>query len=479
MAGYLLLGIAISFATVVFVYLANGYYRDPNTGIVIQNGLVYVDSRPNTSDVYLNGVKQSGTTDARLVIPEGDYTIELKRDGYRDWKRDIKLEGGKLRRLTYARLFPNEFLAEKVLDLPTTPSTISQSNDKRWAVVAYANEPLRMNVVDLNRVSLLLEEISIPVNLVKPQPDSTWEIIEWADDQRTFLAAYRSASAVQYVLIDRTNGALSKNLTELFAGTAHTNITMRDRKNDLLFLHDKATGKLFRANSSTQQVELIAEDIVEYVAFGNDSLLYVTAKDAPEGKVTAKLVKSGQTITLRDIQLSDRYLLEMAKLGGALVMGIGSPADGRVVVYNDPFNALKENDFAKTPVPTTILRVENPQVLTISADASAIVACSGQKCGSHEFEEDRTYLFDLTKPVIDSRKLEWMDGQHLVVPVDTNSQLVSDFDGSNQLLLSDSLSNVGSIFDNDVLQQFSVLPPEADGGPARLMRTFLETPADR
>jgi flagellar basal body-associated protein FliL len=69
---YVLIGIiAIAIATVVFVYLINGYSIDRQTGEVIQNGLVYLDSKPESAEVYLNGQKQRGRTDARLVLAGG------------------------------------------------------------------------------------------------------------------------------------------------------------------------------------------------------------------------------------------------------------------------------------------------------------------------------------------------------------------------------------------------------------------------
>ena len=105
---YVLLGIAISIATVVFVYNVNGYSIDRKTGEVVQNGLLYIDTKPESAEITLNGQKQRGRTDARLVVEEGDYEIQLDREGYQPWKRSIVLEGGSLRRLTYARLIPQK-----------------------------------------------------------------------------------------------------------------------------------------------------------------------------------------------------------------------------------------------------------------------------------------------------------------------------------------------------------------------------------
>lgn len=479
MIGYVLLGIAISIATVVFVYLANGYYIDRETGVVIQNGLIYVDSRPETANVFLNGVQQNGTTDARLVVPEGVYDIELRRTGYKSWNRNLRLEGGKLRRLTYARLIPEELNAESVVSLATLPSAVSQSNDKRWLVLAYSNNKLQLQYIDLNRTTLALTELPLPLDLITATIPGEWKILEWADDQKVFLAEYRTAEGVEYVLIDRDDPAKSKNVSKLFSNVVFTEVSLRDRKNDLLFLHDTASGNIYRANAGNGQSELFVEGAVDYVAYGNDAVLYVTRKDAGEGMVKAVLKKGDTLYPLRDIHADSTYLLEMARNGNALVMGIGSPAENRIIVYNDPINALRQNDFSTLPVPTTVLRVEKPEELTISSDASVILARGGQKFATHEFEEDRTYVFDTEYPITSGQELNWMDGQHIMMGVAENDQLVMDFDGSNQLLLSKSQPTLGSIFDGPINRQFTFNPPGADGSAAQLVRTFLRTPADR
>src|SRR6056297_3205160 len=84
--GYGLIGLLIAMATVVLFSITTGLDVDRSTGRLIQNGLVYVDSKPESARIILNGVEQGNQTDARLIIPEGSYDIQLVRDGYRDWQ---------------------------------------------------------------------------------------------------------------------------------------------------------------------------------------------------------------------------------------------------------------------------------------------------------------------------------------------------------------------------------------------------------
>ncbi len=238
---YGLLGVAIAIATVVVVYLVNGYSIDSQTGEVIQNGLVYVDSKPESADIFLNGEKQKGKTDARLVLPSGNYELELRRDGYRPWKRTFALEGGSLRRMTYARLVPETLESEVALELPSMPTMTSQSIDKRWFTMMFSDNPLLLRVVDLNRIQPQLISIQLPLNLLDTKEPGAWEVIDWADDNKTFLAVYKTASSNEYALIDREDGTRSKKIKELFPTIPYTEVSLRSRKNDLLYLFDKST----------------------------------------------------------------------------------------------------------------------------------------------------------------------------------------------------------------------------------------------
>src|SRR3954463_8609217 len=83
--GYFLVAIVILLSTVILVYGAYGYGINTKTGQIIENGLLFVDSKPGGADIYLNGKKQPTPTSARLVLPSGDYKLSISKDGYHSW----------------------------------------------------------------------------------------------------------------------------------------------------------------------------------------------------------------------------------------------------------------------------------------------------------------------------------------------------------------------------------------------------------
>lgn len=74
------------------IAFARGYRPDFTTGSLIPTGIIATSSSPRASKVYLNGVLK-GVTDLNLTLPPGDYNVEVKRDGYHTWSKNIKLKG--------------------------------------------------------------------------------------------------------------------------------------------------------------------------------------------------------------------------------------------------------------------------------------------------------------------------------------------------------------------------------------------------
>src|SRR5579859_1954324 len=95
------MSIALLLGAVILVYSANGYGINTKTGAVVQNGLIFLDSKPGGADIYINGNNNGSKTAARLILPAGNYTIVFKRAGYHDWSRSFSLTEHSISRFVY------------------------------------------------------------------------------------------------------------------------------------------------------------------------------------------------------------------------------------------------------------------------------------------------------------------------------------------------------------------------------------------
>ncbi len=83
---------------------ARGYRINFDEGTVTSTGIVSVNSAPKPAKVYVNG-ELKGATDINLTLPYGQYKIEVKKDGYTSWEKNISLKGEIVMSLD-AHLFP-------------------------------------------------------------------------------------------------------------------------------------------------------------------------------------------------------------------------------------------------------------------------------------------------------------------------------------------------------------------------------------
>ncbi len=84
--------VAFILILVVIVAYARGYRVDIQKGTVTSTGIIAVSSTPQTAQVYVNGILR-GVTDLHLTLPYGKYSIEVKKEGYTSWKREVILKG--------------------------------------------------------------------------------------------------------------------------------------------------------------------------------------------------------------------------------------------------------------------------------------------------------------------------------------------------------------------------------------------------
>lgn len=484
LVGYALFGVAIGLATVLLVFMANGYDVDTSTGEVIQNGLVFVDSNPGGAEVYLNGQKQRGTTDLRLVIPGGEnYNIEVKKAGYRDWSRELSLEGGSLRELTYTRLIPEELQTQASLDLRSNPVQASQSIDKRWLVLSYADEPLKLSLIDLDADPVTHTDLQLPTAIVANPNSGVLEVVEWADDNRFLLASYTVGDSVSYIMIDTRNPEEAQNLNTLFGSKAYE-VSLQDRKRDRFFVFNTDTKILYRATVSggVEAEPVISEPLLEFAVFGDDWVTYII-ESGKEGLVEARFKRGSDDILIKELKTDSNYLVELAKLGDEPIMAVSSPIENKVVVFRDPQKYLAENSEARLPIATTVLRVDKPEDVIVSSDSSVVLAYGTDNMASHEFEADRSYNFIVKSKLDADQEPRWLDGQHFSFSSGGVQHMI-DFDGSNLYDLVPSIPRIGSFYSSSVEDMYSFTAAVSDEGgtvttPSRMNYTSLLIEADR
>lgn len=471
--GYALIAVAIAIATFILVFAAYGYDIDRKTGDIIQNGLIMVDAHPEPAEILINNEKRGVTSD-RLVLPAGSYTVQLQRDGYRNWKHQINLEGSSIEQLAYPFLFPEKLVTSEIQQYSSAPAMVSASPDRRWLVVKTAGTAFSaFNITDLNNSKHPVASVNIPPGIINESPGQhTYEAVEWSTDNIHLLIKHTFDGGSEYIILDRSNPAASLNVTQLFPGQPLTTISLRDKRADQLYLFNAPAGTLSLANTQTRAVTQILTQVISYKSYQTDTFTYITNPGNNTESVELHIRHNGADHLIRTLPISQAYLLDIAQFNGNLYLASGSQIDGRVYVYKNPMDDFNRKP-ARTPRPFRVLIVPSAEFVSFSGIARFIAVQSGSNFAVYDIEKDRQIRYDIKLPLNPHQKAIWMDG-HRFSLISNGIVNIYDFDGQNIQTLSPGLAAYGPFFDRDYTGMFTVAPSPNTPDGAVLLRTELK-----
>lgn len=454
--GYALMAVVLTIGTFVLVFAAYGYDIDRKTGSIIQNGLIIVDAHPEPATILVNN-EEKGRTNNRLVLPAGQYDIQLREDGYRTWQHTVQLEGGNIEQLVYPFLFPANPATKELQELATSPSMASASPDRRWLVVHADTSPGAFLLMDLVAKENTRTTITLPSDTVTTaEGPHAYEVVEWSTDNTHVLLKHKFSSGQEFILLNRETPASSINLNKLFPDQPFTGVSLRDKKADQFYLFHAPDGRLYTAEVRNATVNLILTKVAQYKPYRDDTLLYVTIPAADAKLAEVYVRQDDNNYVLRSVPLAAAYLLDIAQFEGELYVAVGSLADGRIYFYRDPLKALGSRP-SRLPQPFRVLVVPEARYVSFSANARFIAVQGGSKFAVYDGETGRQFRYDTKLTLEKPQKATWMDGHRLML-VSGNKVAIFDFDGTNMQTLSPALSAYTPFFDRDYKAMFTFAP---------------------
>lgn len=82
--------IFITVLAIVIIY-ARGYRFDIEKKLLKSTGIISATSTPKAAKIYVNG-ELKGVTDTNLTLPPENYWVEIKKEGYTSWSKNINLK---------------------------------------------------------------------------------------------------------------------------------------------------------------------------------------------------------------------------------------------------------------------------------------------------------------------------------------------------------------------------------------------------
>jgi hypothetical protein len=378
--GYFLVAIVIGLATVILVYAAYGYGINTKTGQIIQNGLLFVDSKPGGADVYLNNQKQSSRTAARLVLPSGYYNIRIQKDGYQTWQRSFILNEHTVARYVYPFLFPTKPITFNLKSYAATPPIVTESPDRHWLLVESA-ESTKGNLVfdqfDTTNLAQAPTTVTVPKNIITAADSGDFKELEWSTNNNQLLLQHAYPGGTEFIIFDRDKPENSFNINKLF-NTDPSLVMLKNKRADQLYLLAKDTGNLQVADVGQATVApAILKNVLAFKPFGNSIIGYISTSGAPAGKASARIWDDGKNYLLYSFPPGDKYLIDEAQFQGHWYYVAGSDKSERLDIFKDPEDYIRNPQFGKA-VPVLALSETGASSLSFSDNARFISAQSGQ-----------------------------------------------------------------------------------------------------
>lgn len=464
--GYVLVAIAIGLATVILAYGANGYGINKK-GQIIQNGLLFVDSKPGGAEIYLNGKNWNATTSARLVIPAGDYTLTLKKSGYRDWQRSFTLQESSIDRFVYPFLYPVKFRTTTLTNYATQPALITESPSQRWLLIQRPDsdsKQVTFDQLDLNALSKTESQtptqVSIPEGLLSGDDGAraNLSVVEWSTDNNNVLLKHTYSGGSEYIVFNRNKPEQSFNVNKIF-NIVPDEVALFNKKVDQLYVYSQAnqTVQLGDVSKGTLATPMLKK-VLAFKPYGTDLMTYITDQNMPSGEVQARIWNNGKTYPLYTLTAGSTYLIDAAQYSGHWYYIAGSDTDKRVNIYEDPLSDINNKSIGKA-IPTLALNVLGATKVGFSNNARFVEVENGQSFGVFDIETKDNYQYRLDAPL--AGPMTWMDGHRLIGESD-GKVYVTDYDSTNQQPLVPTTDPSGALFSSDYNHMIT-LQAKSDG----------------
>lgn len=479
--GHSLMIILVATGTLILVYQAYGFHFDRQTGSVIQNGLVFVDSQPQGSTIRINGQTNEKNTDAKLALPEGQYTFEVTKSGYRSWKRLINLDGGEVLRMSYPLLIPTELKSESIEKFNNDMMLATQSPDRRFVIVWEKGKINSATLFDLNKKTKdkpAIATLNFPSNLFSPGKGlHNLKVVEWSNDNKRLLIQHQWSKGGEYIMIDREKPGESFNINDTF-NVKFTSVSLKDKKFDKLYLFDSVKNRLLEADAKRRTHTPVAENVISYKPLGEKIILMGITNSSDRNKLDIVLRDDGKDYLLRTIPASKNLKLDVREFDNDLYAVVGVEADKRVYVYKNPTKLLAgglSTDIASIIILKTPGKIDN---MSFSENSRFIMVRSGQNISTYDAEYKELFSYNARNKIDKGTHVNWIDGYRIGM-YSSGKLYIFDFDGINKRTLVSAETASVPFFNKDYSEMYTFTPNNKKQPKPSLVVTHLRLPDDR
>ncbi|MBP5512128.1 PEGA domain-containing protein [Candidatus Saccharibacteria bacterium] len=441
----------LSVVAIVFVLVAvvAGWRFNADLSLE-QNGLVSLRTKPTGAEVYIDGEKDSSLTNMSKMLPGGKHTIELKKDGYTSWKKEVTVTPGWLLRLEYPKLFKENRERTTIKDFDSieffhvsrdrTAAILATAKTTEWYYITdFSNTP-KFTKIDVRGIFSGTDNGDFPYNI---------ESIEWSKNNEKVLIKTAGENS-EWVVINLKSIKDSINITkdyvrfEANSDTIGASAKTADQKTITSAKFENEVGDKLIAvvNNDLIRIDLagkiissaFANNVYDYKLY-ESSVVYSTLP--VEGKKSIMYLRLGERAPITIAEIPDAntpitYSITNYNSMSYIAYTIGNvlhvhrAKDFPVVDTSFKMKSIIKKELSVTP--TAVEVSFNNEFTIFRADNNIVV-----------FDAE---IDDFTEYDCVDNKTRFLDNYIMYRTDEDGSLLAWDFDGTNfRTLINDSASN--------------------------------------
>jgi hypothetical protein len=443
---YIFFGVIVIILSILIFYRTKGYTINTD-GTTERRGLVLINSQPEGAKFSIDG-KESGETDGKAELKEGQHTISINKDGYHQWSKTINLQAQQVEWLYYPRLIPTDLSPINVLSDLKSSAISDQSPKDLILTISPAQTPPNppaqpalslINLTKLSKAGYAPEPVSIPADFFVHDANTNYgtiSFLEWSPKGDAItLQQVLPDGAINLYSVNIEDSRFSSNITKATGGAAQQ---VHYNQDSDLFILTGSTVSLYNQRTLQPASEVIKEDpavakIINFKAFHDKSFIYVTSQ--PSNQDPAKLDYSvflkkegGSSVKLAGyiqsasapISLDYEYIANRRRDYAAVLKGPGSP---QLLVYKDPLKSLEGGSPKLEPIYSASLKsLQDPKIKAGPASSNE----PGRWLAVQE-DSDTLLTFSLEEENISSVDLKLIskDSSQTILPTAQNTGLTA------------------------------------------------------
>ncbi len=428
---YGVMTMAVALISAICIFLVLGYRFDLKNGDVEQGALIQFRSFPAGAAINFDKETLSFQTPGKLNVGVGLHGATMKLDGYKTWEKTFSVKASELRWLNYARLIPEDIKTSAVKEFPAVAG-ILPSPDKKWMILSPVAEKPEFTLIDIrDEGKPAFASLNLPVSSytqVEGQAHK-FTLVEWDFGARFVLIKHETGDVSEYLRVDRTDADNTVNISSV-VGLKLTDIHFSGTSGNVYYALENGAIRRLDSNSGNISQPLV-RDVSAFEVFKTETLSYV--KQPINDRVGVGVVIDGKSFRVATYDNSLPIVVDVNEYFNDYYFAIARGT--QVELFKYPESRSREK--LKTITSPTALAW-----MQFSNSGRFVTAGNGSQFTTYDIETDVASNVNLPGTVaVPTESLQWLDDYYVVSTADNNLR-ITEFDGTNQHVITSSVSGL-------------------------------------